>query len=114
MVPSIPTRSVLREDAAQGFCSLRLDNTDAMMSPPRYTTATPRLTQRNAVPTVIMPDICKNAVTMPMIALTISANVGQLDLQFELNIAFITSHINICRIKGKCDSANAMLQYRII
>ena len=66
-------------------------------STPRYTTATPRATQRKTVPSTKTPLICRKAARTPKMALTIAAAAVQLNLQPQLrwNIK-ITSHTNLC------------------
>ena len=93
-VPKIPVRIAGRLTHTHSLLPKVRKMVHVTNRTPRYTTAIPNNTHKNAGVTVMTAVILSIAVTIPMIMLAMSANPIQLNLQLQLNILF-TSDFNI-------------------
>jgi len=84
MVPQIPIISVVNAVHTHLLVPLLLNSVPAIAVIPRYTTAMPKTTHKNAGVSVIIVLKLRNAVIMPMIILATTANTVQLGLQLQL------------------------------
>lgn len=67
----------------------------------RKPTAIPNNTQSRGVPTVSVPISVRNTATTPIIMLTITARLVQLNLHWQQFISEITSQFSLCFCLGK-------------
>lgn len=99
-VPKIPVSNTGNVLHTQPSASLLLLRADARSATPRYTTAIPSATHKNAGVTVITAVIVKNAATTPKMMLARTARAVQLLLQPQPNL-FIYFHLHYILCKNK-------------
>lgn len=96
IVPKTPVNNTESVGQRQFSLSSHLNTRVDARVTGRKPVATPKNTQSRGVPTARFPVSVKNAVTTPIITLTITAILVQLNLHWQLFIIKITSHSNLC------------------
>lgn len=96
IVPKTPANNTESVGQRQFSLSSHLNTRVDARATARKPVATPKNTQRRGVPIARFPVKVKNAVTTPIITLTITAILVQLNLHWQLFIIKITSHSNLC------------------
>ena len=84
IVPSIPIKMAFKLAQKHLHLDAGVDSADAKYETPRYTTAIPNNTHKNAGVTVIVAVMVRRVVTAPRIILAITASTTQLNLQLHI------------------------------
>ena len=101
IVPNMPAskteRTGQRQFVLSSAAQRRVDKSVTASKP----TAIPNRTQSRGVPTARVPISVRNTATTPIITLTITAILVQLNLHWQQFISEITSQFNLCFDLGK-------------